>query len=35
MYAEDGGLKVNDVVEVVGILSIDPSMAEFTNDQAG
>ncbi|KAK7110193.1 mini-chromosome maintenance complex-binding protein-like [Littorina saxatilis] len=33
VYEEDNGLKVNDVIEVVGILSVDPSMADFTNDQ--
>ena len=34
VYEEDSGLKVNDVIEVVGILSMDPSMAEFGRDQA-
>ena len=34
MFEEDSGLKVNDMIEVVGILSTDPSMAEFANDQA-
>ena len=32
VYDEENDLKVNDVIEVVGVLSVDPSMAEFTSD---
>jgi hypothetical protein len=28
LYSEEG-LKVNDAIEVVGVLSVDPSLAEF------
>ncbi|KAL8579010.1 hypothetical protein ACOMHN_035949 [Nucella lapillus] len=33
VYDDSHGLKVNDVIDVVGILSVDPSMANFSSDQ--
>ncbi|XP_076461198.1 mini-chromosome maintenance complex-binding protein-like [Babylonia areolata] len=33
VYGDGDALKVNDMIEVVGILSVDPSLAEFSSDQ--
>ena len=32
IYEHDSDFKVNDMVEFVGILSIDPAMVEFPED---
>lgn len=33
LYDEDEGLKVNDVVEIIGVLSVDPSLAGHGTDE--
>ncbi|KAK7500684.1 hypothetical protein BaRGS_00007928 [Batillaria attramentaria] len=35
VYEEDGDLKVNDVLEVVGVLSVDPAMVQFDQEEEG
>lgn len=35
VYEEDGDLKVNDLLEVVGVLSVDPALATFDHEDEG
>lgn len=32
IYDETDQFKVNDVIEFIGVLSVDPSLARFQND---